>query len=71
MSLKLGNKVIDCESLTISLNLDTLLITAIDKLLTRNKIDQLSLKSLKMLGKIRSEAVSGMIIKTVKAGLEV
>lgn len=70
MSLKLGNKVTDQEDLTIGHNLDTLLIRSIDKILSRNTIDRLSLKSLEILGKIEPEAVSGMIIKTVKSGLE-
>jgi len=63
--------VIDSEGLTINHRFDTLLIVAIDKLLAKNKIDRLLLKSLKIRGETGDGAVSGMIIKTVKTGLEI
>lgn len=62
-------KVIDRESLTISHNLDTLLITSIDKLLIRNRIDRLSLKGLEIREKLQDTAVSGMILKTVNIAM--
>lgn len=71
LQLRQGNLVIDQEDLTISQYLDTLLITAIDKILLRNSIDRLSLKSLDIRGKIKPETVSGMIIKVLKAGIGV
>lgn len=69
--LKEGRQTIDEENLTISQNLDTLLIRAIDKILNRNTIDRLSLKTLEISGKMRSEAVSGMILKTLKNALTI
>lgn len=71
IQLKARRRVIDYEPLTISQNLDNMLIVAIDKLLARNRMNRLSLKSFKILGKIRPEAVSGMIIKTIKTALEI
>ena len=69
--LKEGVRVIDEESLTISQNLDNMLITAIDKLAIRNTIERISLKTLKIQGKSRPEATSSMIIKAFRSGLEV
>jgi hypothetical protein len=57
--------------LTISQDFDNMLITAIDRLLKANRIDRLSLKGLKMPGKMRPEAVSMMILKAVDSGLGV
>lgn len=71
IQLKIGSKVIDQESLTISRNLDTLLIRAIDKVLFKNKIGRLSLKSLEIPTKLKDGAVSSMIIRTIKSGLEI
>ncbi len=69
IQLRLGNKVVDSEGLTIARNLDTLLIVSLDNLLARNRIDRLSLRTLKIQGKLEAEAVSGMIIRTIKSGL--
>ncbi len=71
VQLKRGNKHLDREDLTISRNLDTLLIRAIDKILSRNKIGRLSLKSLEIPAKLKDEAISNMILKTIKVGLGV
>lgn len=70
IELKQGSKVIDLEHLTISQDFDTMLIRAIDKLLARNRIDRLSLKTFEIPREIKPEVVSNMIIKTVKSGLE-
>ena len=70
LNLLAGKKSIDHGDLTISQDLDTLLIVTIDKLLAKNRIDRLSLKRLEIQGKMRLGAVSSMIIKTVKSGLE-
>ena len=71
LQLKAGNKVLGNDYLTPSQDFDTMLIVAIDRLLTKNKIDRLSLKSFKILGKTRPGAVSSMLIKTVKIALEI
>ena len=70
IQLKRGNKAIDEESLTISQNLDNMLIRAIDNIAVRNTIERISLKTLKIQGKSRPEATSSMIIKAVRSGLE-
>lgn len=71
IQLKQGSKVIDQKPLTIGQNLDTLLITAIDKLLAKNKMEGLSLKNVGIMGKLRPGAVSSMILKTVVSALQI
>lgn len=71
IKLQHDKAVIDRVYLTIDQSLDSMLISAIDKLLLRNRIDRLSLKSLKIQGKTRPEAVSGMITAAIRNGLEV
>jgi len=67
--LKQGRKTIDHDNLTINQNLDNMLIASIDRLLLRNRIDRLSLKDVRISGKIRPEAVSTMIIKAVGSAI--
>ena len=69
--LKGKRGIVDHEDLTISRNLDTLLIRAIDKILSRNRISRLSLRTLEIPAKLKDGAVSNMILKTTKVGLEV
>lgn len=69
LQLKQEGNILDELSLTVDQRFDTLLITGIDKLLIRNKIERLSLKALKIQGKLKEEAVSTMIIKATNAGL--
>ena len=71
LKLKQGNRVIDHEDLTINSNLDTLLISSIDKILVRNNIDRLSLKSMEIQGKLRLESVSGMVLGTIEKALKI
>lgn len=71
VGLKRGNKVIDQESLTISQGFDNMLIVAIDKILSRNRMVKLSLRTLVLPAKLKDGAVSTMILGTTKAGLEV
>ena len=66
-----GLKVVDREDLTISPNLDTLLISTIDKILVRNNIDRLSLITLEIQGELRDEAVSDMILRTVVSAFKI
>ena len=65
VGLKMGQKLVDQKSLTIGQDFDTLLITTIDKLVTENRIDRLSLKSLDISSKTGPGTVSSMVIKTV------
>lgn len=70
IKLKKGNRILDELHLTITRNLDNMLITAIDKLLAKNRIDRLSLKTLEIQGEMGPGAVSSMILKTIKSALE-
>lgn len=71
LELKQGSRTLGREDLTISRNLDKLLITSIDKLANKNKIDRLSLKTLEIRGNLKVGAVSGMVMKAIKAALRV
>ena len=69
LELTKKGKVLSEENLTISRNLDTMLIIALDRILSRNRIGRLSLKNVKIGGKIRSGTVSSMIIHSVSKAL--
>ena len=69
LQLKDSARLIDEESLTISQGLDTLLIRALDNIISRNRIDRLSLNNLGIMGKIDDHAIWGMILETVKIAL--
>lgn len=71
IKLKNDSKTLSKEDLTQSQDFDIMLITSIDRLLTKNRIDRLSLKSFKILGKMRPEAISSMITRTIKTALEI
>ncbi len=73
ISVELWNtgNLIDQESLTISRDLDILLIRAIDNIVVRNRIGRLSLNKLGIEGKIEGQALWGMVLKTVKEGIGV
>ena len=64
-----GRVRLEQESLTLSQGLDILLIETIDKILGRNRIDRLSLKSLEIRGKLRLGTMSSMVIETVRSAL--
>ncbi len=64
-----GNKILYEETLTIGQGFDIVLIRALDKILNKNKIERLSLKSVEISGKVEPNALSGMIIKSVTKAL--
>jgi len=63
--------VIDKTHLTISPHFDILLIKALDKILSRNKIIKLSLKNIEIRGKMKPAAVYSMVLQTVYKALRV
>ena len=63
-------KMIYEETLTIGQDFDIVLIRALDKILRKNKIDRLSLKSVETSGKIELGALSGMILRTTAQALK-
>ena len=69
IELKNGAKIVDRELLTIAPGFDSILIGSIDKLLSRNRIERLSLKKVEIAGEIDEKSVSGMIIRTVAQAL--
>lgn len=69
VEIRIEHRTLDKETLTIGRNFDRLLLTSIDKLLKKNKIERLSLKTSKIRGKIDKKAVSGMIIGAVFSAL--
>jgi len=71
IQLIMGTKVFDETVLTISQGLDSMLIMALDNLVGRNKIERLSIKRAEIAGKLKDEALSDMILKTVKTALKI
>ena len=71
IQLKEGRRLVADDYLTISQNLDTLLIRAIDNLMVKNRIDRLSLKTMEIRGNMKLGAVSSMILRTIRSGLAV
>ncbi|OGN07985.1 MAG: hypothetical protein A3J46_03980 [Candidatus Yanofskybacteria bacterium RIFCSPHIGHO2_02_FULL_41_11] len=69
ITLKNKGVIIDETDLTISQGLDNMLIKALDNLIARNKIERLSIKNVEIGGELRGEAISSMVIKTVKTAL--
>lgn len=65
IQLKKGKKVIDKEHLTTGQPFDIMLIRALDKILRKNKIGRLSLKSVEISGKTDPKAAFSMILRTV------
>lgn len=65
-----GKKPVDCEDLTLNRDSDILFITALDKLLVRNKINRLSLKTLIIRGKMDNQALWGIILGAVLTALK-
>ena len=64
-----GKLTINKTHLTISQDFDIMLITTLDRILSRNKIERLSLKSVEIAGKMPFNAVSGMVIQAVAKAL--
>jgi hypothetical protein len=69
LELKRGSRVISQEDLTIGQDFDNMLITTLDKIAIKNRLDKTRLKVMEIRGKLRDGAVSGMLIQTVKSGL--
>lgn len=69
LSLHTGKRVIDELILPIDRNLDTQLITGLDKLFRRNRLDRLSLKAVEIGGNIDKNSSSYRIILAFKKGL--
>ncbi|OGN07824.1 MAG: hypothetical protein A2750_00350 [Candidatus Yanofskybacteria bacterium RIFCSPHIGHO2_01_FULL_45_42] len=62
LRLKDGPKSVGETTLTINRGFDTVLITALDKLLRRNKLKKLFLNRVHILGKMKPEAVLGRVL---------
>lgn len=69
VQLQEGRRAIDEDNLTISQGFDSMLISALDKLLHRNRIGRLSLKSVEIRGKVEPGRLSGMILTSVASAL--
>jgi hypothetical protein len=65
IQLKQGNKIIEEKYLTLDKDFDIILIKTIDKIIKNNKINKLSLKKAKIIGKINPEAMFGMILNSI------
>lgn len=64
-----NKRTINKICLTVGQDFDIVLLEALDKILHRNKIEKLSLKSVKIRGKMTVGAISDMILKTTTEAL--
>ena len=60
-----GKKPVYGRILTIGQDFDIVLIRTLDKILRKNRIERLSLKSVEISGEMNPHALSGMILKSV------
>ena len=64
LKLQDGKKLIDSLTFEFEANLDSVLIVAVDKILKRNRIDTLSLKTVKVSGNIEKSSSAYKIAQT-------
>ncbi len=64
LELRDGKKCIDTLTFNFDANLDSVLISAVDKIIKRNKIDTLSLKTIKAAGKVDKFSSAYKIVQT-------
>ena len=64
LSLKKGGKCIDTLTFDFEANLDSVLISAVDKILKRNKIETLSLKTVMVTGNVEKLSSAYKIAQT-------
>ena len=64
LELMEGKKLIDSLTFEFEANLDTMLIAGVDKILKRNRIESLSLKTVKVSGNIEKSSSAYKIAQT-------
>jgi len=64
LKLQDGKKCIDILTFNFESNLDSVLIAAVDKIMKRNRIETLSLKTVKVAGNIEKSSSAYMIAQT-------
>ncbi len=64
LELKEGKKLIDSLTFDFEANLDSVLISAVDKICKRNRIESLSLKIVKVTGKVEKGSSAYKIAQT-------
>ena len=69
MILKEKQKTIDTLDLEFDRNLDTILISGLDKILNKNKMSLSSLKRVRIAGEIRKDSLSYQIAQSFKKAL--
>lgn len=67
--LKNGPKVIDQADFEFNRNLEQVLIAGLDKILNKNKMSLLSLKRVRIAGKIKKDSLSYQIAQVFKKAL--
>ena len=67
--LKDRQKTVDTIDLEFDRNLETVLITGLDKILNKNKMSLLSLKMVRIAGKIKKDSLSYQIAQAFKKAL--
>ena len=64
LELKDGKRLIDTLTFDFEANLDSVLIAGVDKIMKRNRIETLSLKTVKVSGKVNKESSAYKIAQT-------
>ena len=64
LKLQDGRKLIDSLTFDFEANLDSVLISAVDKICKRNRIERLSLKTIQVLGKVEKSSSAYKIAQT-------
>jgi hypothetical protein len=65
-----NGQLIDSSKVPITAHLDSMLIKTLDKLLQKNRIKALSLKTLNLSGKMRQNGLSESVLRAIKAALD-
>jgi len=64
LKLQEGKRLIDTLTFEFEANLDSVLISAVDKIIKRNRIETLSLKTVKVLGNVEKSSSAYKIAQT-------
>ncbi|MBX4190106.1 hypothetical protein KW791_02315 [Candidatus Parcubacteria bacterium] len=70
LELAKGEAVLDTLAFPLDIHFDTMLVTSIDKILKKNRIETSSLKKVNIAGFVAESSVAYHIASSVKAALE-
>ncbi len=70
LKLLKNKEVLDMLTIKLDIHLDTLLVTSIDKILKRNRIDTLSLSDVRVAGSVEPSSVAYLVAKAIAEALK-